>query len=112
MIPRTWSLLTATGRILLEFTPKGVDLQEIGTTVAAQTDVTEVHDLHAWEISSGFPALYAHVLVKVDRDCHSCRRDLEKLLKDRFAIKHTPLQVDHDRRETHAMVKDFTGESR
>lgn len=106
--PRTWSLLRDAGRILLELTPKGIDLQEIGSVMAAHPGVAEVHDLHAWEISSGFPALSAHVLVKADSDCHTRRRELEKLLKDRFDIRHTTLQVDHDRRETRVAVRDIT----
>ena len=58
--------------------------------------VAEVHDLHVWEVTSGFPALSAHVLVGADDDCHRARRELEALLHDRFGIEHTTLQVDHE----------------
>jgi cobalt-zinc-cadmium efflux system protein len=51
--------------------------------------------LHVWEISSGFPALSAHVLVERGEDCHRIRRELETLLHDRFALEHTTLQVEH-----------------
>jgi cobalt-zinc-cadmium efflux system protein len=57
--------------------------------------VTDVHDLHVWEISSGFPALSAHVLVGRAEDCHRIRRDLEALLGERYGIDHTTLQVEH-----------------
>lgn len=57
--------------------------------------VEEVHDLHVWEITSGFPALAAHVLVGQDEDCHERRRELEKVLYREFSIEHTTLQVDH-----------------
>jgi cobalt-zinc-cadmium efflux system protein len=57
--------------------------------------VEEVHDLHVWEITSGFPALSAHVLVGREEDCHDRRRDLEKVLYREFGIEHTTLQVDH-----------------
>ena len=57
--------------------------------------VTEVHDLHVWEIGSSFPALSAHVLVEADADCHGARRDLELMLDERFGIDHTTLQVEH-----------------
>jgi cobalt-zinc-cadmium efflux system protein len=57
--------------------------------------VVEVHDLHVWEVTSGFPALSAHVLVGRDNDCHAARRGLERLLHDDFALEHTTLQVDH-----------------
>jgi cobalt-zinc-cadmium efflux system protein len=57
--------------------------------------VTNVHDLHIWEISSGFPALAAHVLVGRGEDCHRIRQELEGLLHERFHIDHTTLQVEH-----------------
>jgi cobalt-zinc-cadmium efflux system protein len=48
-----------------------------------------------WLITSGFPALSAHVLVQRPADCHQVRRDLEQLLAGRFGLDHTTLQVDH-----------------
>jgi cobalt-zinc-cadmium efflux system protein len=56
---------------------------------------TDVHELHVWEVTSGFPALSAHVLVDEDVDCHQRRLDIEQVLADGFAIEHTTLQVDH-----------------
>jgi cobalt-zinc-cadmium efflux system protein len=67
----------------------------IGHALAAMPGVVEVHDLHVWEISSGFPALTAHVLVSVDCDCHATRRRLADVLDEQFGIGHTTLQVDH-----------------
>jgi cobalt-zinc-cadmium efflux system protein len=52
-----------------------------------------------WQVSSGFPALSAHVLVRPDDDCHGVRRGLERVLVERFGIEHTTLQVDHSRSE-------------
>ena len=63
--------------------------------MAHHPHVTEVHDLHVWEIGSSFPALSAHILVEADADCHAARRELEQLLRERFGIDHTTLQVDH-----------------
>ena len=63
--------------------------------MAAHPGVQEVHDLHVWEVTSGFPALSAHVLVPAGDDCHQRRRELEALLHDRFHIAHTTLQVEH-----------------
>jgi cobalt-zinc-cadmium efflux system protein len=48
-----------------------------------------------WEVTSGFPALAAHVLVKPGDDCHAARRQLQRLLEERFGIRHVTLQVDH-----------------
>jgi cobalt-zinc-cadmium efflux system protein len=55
-----------------------------------------VHDLHVWEVTSGFPALSAHVLVPPDEDCHARRAELEQLLAERFGVTHTTLQVEHE----------------
>jgi cobalt-zinc-cadmium efflux system protein len=57
--------------------------------------VAEVHDLHIWDVTSGMPALSAHVLVDPTGDCHQVRRDLETLLNSDYRIDHTTLQVDH-----------------
>lgn len=88
-------LLAQSGRVLMEGTPQGMDAYEIGAALAAQPGVVEVHDLHVWEVTSGFPALAAHVVVEPDSDCHAKRRELDRLLHDRFEITHTTLQVDH-----------------
>jgi cobalt-zinc-cadmium efflux system protein len=95
MVRSGWRLLRDSGLILLEGTPKDIDLDEVGNTLARADGVVEVHDLHVWEVTSGFPALAAHVLVREGDDCHGRRRELELLLHDRFGISHTTLQVDH-----------------
>jgi cobalt-zinc-cadmium efflux system protein len=95
MLRSAYGLLRASGRVLLEAAPEGLDVDEIGRALAAQPAVLEVHDLHVWEVTSGFPALSAHVLVAPESDCHAVRRGLEALLAERFGIAHTTLQVDH-----------------
>ena len=91
----SWSVLRDSTRILLEATPAGIDAGEVGRKMATVDGVREVHDLHIWTITSGFPALAAHVLVGPDDDCHGLRRELEQLLLEQFDIDHTTLQVDH-----------------
>jgi cobalt-zinc-cadmium efflux system protein len=88
-------LLRESGRIFLEAAPRGTDVDAIGRTLVREPGVVEVHDLHVWEVSSGFPALSAHVVVARDSDCHRTRRELEQVLHDRFGIDHTTLQMDH-----------------
>jgi cobalt-zinc-cadmium efflux system protein len=88
-------LLRSSGRVLLEIAPASVSVAEVGRELAAYPAVAEVHDLHVWEIGSGFPALSAHVLVNREADCHRIRRELEQILQERFSIEHTTLQVDH-----------------
>jgi len=95
MLRAAFFLLRDSGRVFLEAAPEGLDPQEIGRAMVGGEGILEVHDLHVWEVTSGFPALSAHVLVPRDVDCHAARRDLEALLHERFDIEHTTLQVDH-----------------
>jgi len=95
MLRSALGLLRDSGRVLLEAAPPGLDVEAIGRSLAAHPHVESVHDLHVWEISSGFPSLSAHVLVHEGDDCHGIRRELELLLAERFDIEHTTLQVDH-----------------
>jgi len=95
MLRSAWSLLRDSGRVLLEAAPRGLDVQAIGRALASQPGVTEVHDLHVWEVTSGFPALAAHVMVPTGADCHAKRRELQDLLRERFGLTHTTLQVEH-----------------
>jgi cobalt-zinc-cadmium efflux system protein len=96
MLRAAYTLLRESGRVFLEAAPRGLDPQEVGRRMAGQLGVTEIHDLHIWEVTSGFPALSAHVLVGRNADCHGARRDLEAMLHDEFGIEHTTLQVDHE----------------
>jgi cobalt-zinc-cadmium efflux system protein len=90
-----YRLVKASARIFLEAAPEGLDPRAIGRALVAEEGVVEVHDLHVWEVTSGFPALSAHVLVGRECDCHAARRRLEALLHARFGLDHTTLQVDH-----------------
>ena len=104
-----WGLLRDSGRILLEGAPPGIDPAAVAAALAAEPDVVEVHDLHVWEVTSGFPALTAHVLLEPDCDCHQRRRDFELLLHDRFGIDHTTIQVDHAHREQGPIARERNG---
>ena len=95
MLRSSWTLLRESGRIFLEASPAGIDPAEVAHAIAEDTDVVEVHDLHVWTVTSGFPALAAHVLVSPGTDCHDARRRLQALLAERFGLQHTTLQVDH-----------------
>ena len=96
MLRSGWSLLRASTRVLLEAAPAGLDPDEIGRTLARMPGIVEIHDLHVWEVTSGFVAVAAHVIVAPDDDCHLRRRELQALLHDHFDIRHTTLQVDHE----------------
>jgi cobalt-zinc-cadmium efflux system protein len=95
MLRSALGLLRDSGRIFLEASPKGLDPERIGRTMAEQPGVVEVHDLHVWEVTSEFPALSAHVTVAPDADCHRTRLELAELIEREFGIHHTTLQVEH-----------------
>jgi cobalt-zinc-cadmium efflux system protein len=95
VLASAWSVVRDSTSILLESTPRGIDATELGQRLASMPGVIEIHDLHVWTITSGFPALSAHVLVRPGDDCHERRRELERLLYSDFGIEHTTLQVDH-----------------
>lgn len=112
MVRSSWTLLRESGRIFLEAAPAGVDPGAVAATLAAEPDVVEVHDLHVWTVTSGFPALAAHVLVSPDADCHGARRRLERLLEQRFGLRHTTLQVDHVARRSQVVSIERRGSER
>jgi len=96
MLHASYGLLKESGRVFMEAAPTGLDPEQIGRALASQPGVVEVHDLHVWEVTSGFPALSAHVVVRAGADCHGVRRQLQALLHERFELEHTTLQVDHE----------------
>jgi cobalt-zinc-cadmium efflux system protein len=95
MLRAAASLLRDSGRIFLEAAPAGIDPDAVGNALAAYPGVVSVHDLHVWEVTSGFPSLSAHIVVGWDDDCHECRAGLERMLHERFGVDHTTLQVEH-----------------
>ena len=96
LLQASYHLLLASGRVFMEAAPAGLDPDKIGRELARQPGVVEVHDLHVWEVTSGFPALSAHVVVRAGDDCHERRRQLQQVVRDHFGVSHTTLQVDHE----------------
>jgi cobalt-zinc-cadmium efflux system protein len=96
MLWASYGLLRDSGRIFMEAAPRGLDPQRIGETLAAADGVVEVHDLHVWEVTSGMPAISAHMIVGREVDCHEARWRAARLLADRFGVEHTTLQVEHE----------------
>ena len=104
MLYSSVQLLRESTVIFLERAPSDVDPEAIGHALVDEPDIVEVHDLHVWTVTSGFPALSAHVLVEPGADCHAARRRLERALADRFGLTHTTLQVDHAEPATSQVV--------
>lgn len=95
MVRTGWNLVREAGAVLLEAAPQDLDADRVAAALRSHPRVVNVHDFHLWEITSGMPALSAHVLVAPGEDCHEVRRELEHALQHDFEVAHTTLQVDH-----------------
>jgi cobalt-zinc-cadmium efflux system protein len=96
MLWAAYGLLRETGRVFMEAAPPDLDPQSIGEALVNEADVVEVHDLHVWEVTTGMPAISAHMIVRQDADCHEARWRAARLLADRFGVEHSTLQVEHE----------------
>jgi cobalt-zinc-cadmium efflux system protein len=90
-----FGLLRDSMRVFLEAAPANIDPDEVGHAIVSQPEVVEVHDLHVWTLTSGFPVLSAHVLVAGGADCHALRQELASMLSAQFGLDHVTLQVEH-----------------
>jgi cobalt-zinc-cadmium efflux system protein len=91
--------------VLMEAAPAGVEVERLGQAMLTVENVREVHELHVWTVTSGFDALAAHVVVAGGGDRDRARRELEFLLRDRFGIEHTTLQMEEQAGETLLQVQ-------
>ncbi len=91
-----WGVVRETVNLLMEGTPSGIDLAGVEKEIAGTAQVTGVHDLHVWALSSESMALSVHVVVKDSplADAEHIVRDLEQRLCSKFAIGHTTIQVE------------------
>ena len=105
MLWASYGLLRESGRIFMEAAPRGLNPEAIGRAIASQPGVTEVHDLHVWEVTSGMPAISAHLTVGKDADCHQARFRAARLLADRFGVEHSTLQVEHEHGDELLQIK-------
>jgi cobalt-zinc-cadmium efflux system protein len=112
MLRSGWALVRDSVTVLLEGSPEGLRTEDVGRALAGAPGIVEVHDLHVWEVTSGFPAIAAHVLVAPGDDCHARRRELELLLAERFGIEHSTLQVEHETAPQLIDIEDRRGSPR
>lgn len=89
----SWRLLREPFNILMEAAPEGIDVQDVGQAMCSVPGVREVHDLHVWTVTSGFPALAAHIRSDPSESADEVRERLEAVLHERFGLDHTTLQV-------------------
>ncbi len=80
--------------ILLEGTPKGLDLEDVSARVRELPGVRQIHDFHIWTVTSGFPAMSAHVDLERDADHEAVRQAVHRLLHQKYKIEHTTIQTE------------------
>ncbi len=94
IIPRTWKLLREAVGILLEGTPAHINLDDVRSAMESVPGVEAIHDLHVWSITSGVDAMSGHVRVKSSVPASPVLEHLNDLLKERFKIGHTTIQIE------------------
>ncbi len=82
--------------VLMEAAPPGVDVEAVARAIGSVDGVLAVHDLHVWSVTPGFEALAAHVVVARGADRDRARREAEFVLRDRYGIEHTTLQMEEE----------------
>ncbi|MDQ2971461.1 MAG: cation diffusion facilitator family transporter [Pseudomonadota bacterium] len=102
MLKTGYGLVRDSGHIFMEAAPPGLDPETIGEAIAALPAINRLEDLHVWEVTSGMPALSAHVFVSHEVDCHDKRREIEAMLHERFHLTHATLQMDHGEADAHS----------
>ncbi len=88
-------LVRASGRVFLEAAPSGLEPDAIARAICQTDGLVRVDDLHVWELTSGMPALSAHLRVRADVDCHAAQHAVQRLLTERYGIQHVTLQTEH-----------------
>jgi cobalt-zinc-cadmium efflux system protein len=101
ILPRTWRLLREAVDVLLEAAPKEIDPDEVRRHLLETPGVTDVHDLHAWTITSGLPVLSVHVVLERDADAGRVLDGLGDCLAGHFDIEHSTFQLEHPEHRGH-----------
>ena len=96
VLASSWRLISEPLDVLMEAAPHRLDVERLGREICAVDEVRGVHDLHVWTVTAGFETLAAHVVVDRGADRDLVRARVEMLLRDRFGIDHTTLQVEEE----------------
>ena len=94
VIVSSWALVRQSVGVLMEGTPEHIQLGELRAALEEIPDVREIHDLHVWSITSGFVSLSAHAIVTETADAAAVLKASERVLVERFQIRHTTIQID------------------
>jgi cobalt-zinc-cadmium efflux system protein len=92
----SWHLLRDSVEVLLEGTPRHLNIATILSDMGSIEGVLSVHDLHVWSITSGWPAMSCHVVLRPDVDPDVVLRSLSLMMQDRHGIEHTTIQIERD----------------
>jgi len=95
----SWGLIKESVDILMQSVPKGISVDEVQRTMESVRGVMKVHDLHVWTVTSGVFTLSAHAVIDGKGDFHQILDGIEKILKGRFKIEHTTIQLESEDRE-------------
>lgn len=105
VVPRTWRLASRALRILIQAAPEGMDMERLRGSLADLSGVVDVHDLHAWTLTSDMEVVSAHLMVSNDADPHAVLDQARDLLQSEYGIGHATLQVEP---EDHRGCADVT----
>lgn len=110
MLWASYGLLRDSGRVFMEAAPAGLDPGEVGRALAGEAGVVEVHDLHVWEVTTGMPAVSAHMIVRRGEDSEQIRFRAACLLEENFGVDHSTLQVEQEL-DKHELLRIETPET-
>ena len=95
----SWSLIKESFNVLMQAVPKGIQLEDVRKTIEEVEGVGAVHDLHVWAVTSDIFTLSAHAVIENGGDFHAVLNGIEEILKERFNIEHTTIQLEIESRE-------------
>ena len=99
ILPRAWNLLREAVDVLLQATPKNINLDEVRAHLLRGEGIVDAHDLHAWTLTSGMPVVSAHVVIDPDADPAAVLDEVCRCLADDFDMEHSTIQLESaDRR--------------
>jgi cobalt-zinc-cadmium efflux system protein len=96
ILASSWRLIKEPVDVLMEAAPADLDVDGVGAAICRESGVRSVHDLHVWTVTAGFGAIAAHVVVAQGSDRDLIRRRLELILRKRYGIEHTTLQMEEE----------------
>lgn len=99
ILPRAWRLGKRALRVILQFTPEGLDIDRLRTRLSEIEDVVDVHDLHVWTLTSTMDVASVHLVTSNDADAHRVLDEARDMLATDFSIEHATLQVEPDTHE-------------